>query len=264
MMAIGPENYSGLMAGMQTMDRHFRTAPFERNLPVLMALLSIWYSNFFGTETVEVLPYDHYLKRFPVYLQHLAVESDGKQVSCNESRFAYPTGQIYWGAPGANGQHALYPLMQQDTHVVPCDFIGFGRSLDPLDHTHDLMTANLFAQTEALAFGTTADQAETDGTPPWLASYLVCEGNRPSSTILAECLTPEALGKLVALYEHSIFTQGKIRNIDSLGQLGFEPGKRLAAKIQPEPREEVPDWLDHDSSTNALIRQYRYLRTPLS
>ncbi|WP_019936740.1 glucose-6-phosphate isomerase [Bordetella sp. FB-8] len=260
MMAIGPENFCGLLAGIHAMDRHFRTAPFERNLPVLMALLSIWYSNFFGAQTVAVLPYDHYMKRFPVYLQQLAVQSNGKHVSCDETRFAYPTGQIYWGEPGANEQHAVYPLGHQDTHVIPCDFIGFGRSLDPHDPTHDLMTANLFAQTEALAFGTTVTQAETDGTPPWLASYLVCEGNRPSSTILAECLTPETLGKLVALYEHSIFTQGTIRNIDSFDQRGFEPGKRIAVKIQPEAREEAPDWLDHDSSTNALIRQYRYQR----
>ncbi|HEX7748068.1 MAG TPA: glucose-6-phosphate isomerase [Bordetella sp.] len=264
MMAIGPENFRALLAGFHAMDQHFRTTPFERNLPVLMGLLSVWYSNFFGAETVAVLPYEHYLKRFPAYLQQLAMESNGKHVSCDGTRFAYPTGQIYWGEPGTNGQHSFYQLIHQGTHLIPCDFIGFGRSLNPLDQTHDLLAANLFAQTEALAFGKTAAQIEADGTPPWLAPFLVCEGNRPSSTILAECLTPETLGKLVALYEHSIFTQGIIWNIDSFDQWGVELGKRLAGKILPELQEEAPDWLDHDSSTNALIRQYRYLRTSLS
>ncbi|HEY0297439.1 MAG TPA: glucose-6-phosphate isomerase [Bordetella sp.] len=262
MMSIGAENFQALLAGFHSMDQHFRTTPFERNLPVLMGLLAVWNSNFFGAETVAVLPYEQYLKRFPAYLQQLAMESNGKHVSSDGTRFAYGTGPIYWGEPGTNGQHSFYQLLHQGTHIVPCDFIGFGRSLNPLGDTHDFLMANLFAQTEALAFGRTAAQIEADGTPSWLAPNLVCEGNRPSSTILAESLTPETLGQLVALYEHSVFTQGTIWNIDSFDQWGVELGKKLARKILPELQGAGPAELDHDSSTNALIRKYRHLRTP--
>ncbi len=260
MLAIGPENFGEMLAGFHAMDEHFRTAPFEQNLPVLMGLLVVWYNNFFGAQTVAVLPYDQYLKRFPAYLQQLTMESNGKHVTLDGTPVTYQTGPIFWGEPGTNGQHSFYQLIHQGTKLVPCDFIGFAQSLNPLDHHHDLLIANLIAQTEALAFGKTAEEVRAEGTPDWLVPHRVCEGNRPTTTILAERLTPRMLGTLVALYEHSVFTQGTIWNIDSFDQWGVELGKVLAQRIIPELESQAEPALGHDSSTNALIRRYRALR----
>ena len=260
MIAIGPEHFRDMLAGFRAMDEHFRSAPFERNLPVLMGLLAVWYNNFFGAQTVAVLPYNRYLKRFPAYLQQLTMESNGKHVTLDGARIGYQTGPIYWGEPGTNGQHSFYQLIHQGTKLVPCDFIGFCRSLNPIGHQHDLLMANLFAQTEALAFGRTDDEVKADGTPDWLAPHCLFEGNRPTNTILAERLTPETLGNLVALYEHSVFTQGTIWNIDSFDQWGVELGKVLAQRMIPELESADEPALGHDSSTNALIRRYRRLK----
>jgi glucose-6-phosphate isomerase len=257
MLAIGPENFRAMLAGFHAMDEHFRTAPFERNLPVLMGLLTVWYNNFFGAQTVGVMPYDQYLKRFPAYLQQLTMESNGKHVTLDGRPVAYQTGPIYWGEPGTNGQHSFYQLIHQGTKLIPCDFIGFCQTLNPLGDHHDLLMANLFAQTEALAFGKTAEEVRAEGTPEWLVPHRVCEGNRPTSTILAERLTPETLGTLVALYEHSVFTQGTIWQIDSFDQWGVELGKVLATRIIPELESADEPPLAHDSSTNTLIRRYR-------
>ena len=260
LIAIGSENFRALLDGFHAMDKHFRTAPFHKNLPVLMGLLSVWYNNFFGAETVAVLPYDQYLKRFPAYLQQLAMESNGKHVTLDGRPVNYQTGPIYWGEPGTNGQHSFYQLIHQGTRLIPCDFIGFCRALNPLGRHHDLLMANLFAQTEALAFGKTEDQVRAEGTPDWLAPHRIFEGNRPTNTILAERLTPETLGKLVALYEHSVFTQGVIWHIDSFDQWGVELGKVLAERIIPELERVEKPRLAHDSSTNALIKRYRRLK----
>ena len=257
MLAVGPEHFRAMLAGFHAMDLHFRTAPFERNLPVLMGLLGVWNSNFLGAETVAVLPYEQYLKRFPAYLQQLTMESNGKHVSLDGARVDYQTGPIYWGEPGTNGQHSFYQLIHQGTRLVPCDFIGFCRALNPLGRQHDLLMSNLFAQSEALAFGKTQSEVEAEGTPPALVPHRVFEGNRPSNTILAERLTPETLGALVALYEHSVFTQGAIWNIDSFDQWGVELGKVLAKKTAAELESAEEPVLQHDSSTNALIRRYR-------
>ncbi|HUX86326.1 MAG TPA: glucose-6-phosphate isomerase, partial [Chloroflexota bacterium] len=234
MLAIGPENFQSMLAGFHAMDEHFRTAPFEQNLPVLMGLLAVWYNNFFGAQTVAVLPYDQYLKRFPAYLQQLTMESNGKHVTLDGTAIDYQTGPIFWGEPGTNGQHSFYQLIHQGTKLIPADFIGFAQPLNPLGTHHDLLMSNLFAQTEALAFGKTAEEVQAEGTPDWLVPHRVFEGNRPTTTILAERLTPETLGKLVALYEHSVFTQGTIWNIDSFDQWGVELGKVLAQRIIPE------------------------------
>jgi len=257
MIAIGPENFRAMLDGFRSMDEHFRTAPLEKNVPVIMGLLSVWYNNFFGTQTVAVLPYAQYLKRFPAYLQQLAMESNGKHVTVDGAVVNYQTGPVYFGEPGTNGQHSFYQLIHQGTRLVPCDFIGFCRTLNPLGHHHDLLMANLFAQTEALAFGKTEGEVRTEGTPEGLAPHRVFEGNRPTNTILVERLAPESLGKLVALYEHSVFTQGAVWHIDSFDQWGVELGKVLATRIIPEVEgvEELP--LLHDSSTNSLIRRYR-------
>jgi len=257
MIAIGPENFSAMLEGFHQMDEHFRTTPFEGNLPVLMALLGIWNANFFNAQTVAVLPYEQYLKRFPAYLQQLTMESNGKQVSLDGTKISSPTGPIYWGEPGTNGQHSFYQLIHQGTGLIPCDFIGFVQPLNPLGRHHDVLFANMFAQAEALAFGKTQQEVEAEGTPEWLAPHRTFEGNRPSSTILLERLTPMALGKLVALYEHSVFTQGAIWNIDSFDQWGVELGKVLATRIIPELEAETASRLDHDSSTNTLIQRYR-------
>jgi glucose-6-phosphate isomerase len=257
MIAIGPENFRAMLAGFHAMDEHFRTAPFERNLPVLMGLLSVWYNNFFDAQTVAVLPYSAYLKRFPAYLQQLTMESNGKHVDLNGSRVGYQTGPIYWGEPGTDGQHSFYQLIHQGTKLIPCDFIGFCRALEPVGEHQDLLMANFFAQTEALAFGKTAEEVTAEGTPDWLVPHRVFEGNRPTNTILAEALTPGTLGKLVALYEHSVFTQGAIWQIDSFDQWGVELGKVLAGRIIPELESATDPGLQHDSSTNALIRRYR-------
>jgi glucose-6-phosphate isomerase len=260
MIAIGPDNYRAMLAGFHAMDEHFRTAPFERNLPVLLGLLAVWYTDFFGTQTVAVLPYDQYLKRFPAYLQQLAMESNGKHVTLDGATVSYQTGPIYWGEPGTNGQHSFYQLIHQGTVLVPCDFIGFLRSLNPLGDHQTLLMANLFAQSEALAFGKTAEKVKAEGTPDWLVPHRTFEGNRPSNTILAERLTPEILGQLVALYEHSVFTQGTIWQIDSFDQWGVELGKKLAQRIIPELKSAAQPPLKHDSSTNNLIRRYRQAR----
>ena len=257
MIAIGPERFRELLAGFHAMDEHFRTAPFDRNLPALMGLLGVWYADFFGAETVAVLPYDQYLKRFPAYLQQLTMESNGKHVTLDGRRVDYQTGPIYWGEPGTNGQHSFYQLIHQGTRLVPCDFIAFERTLNPLGRHHDLLMANVFAQTEALAFGKTADEVRAEGTPDWLVPHRVFEGNRPSSVILAERLDPATLGALVALYEHSVFTQGVVWNIDSFDQWGVELGKQLAQRIVPELESADDPRLTHDGSTNALIRRYR-------
>jgi glucose-6-phosphate isomerase len=257
MLAIGPKNFSDLLAGFQQMDEHFRTAPLQRNLPELMGLLSVWYNNFFGSQTVAVLPYEQYLKRFPAYLQQLTMESNGKHVTLDGTEVSYQTGPIYWGEPGTNGQHSFYQLIHQGTKLIPCDFIAFAKSLNPLGRHHDMLLANVFAQTEALAFGKSAEQVKAEGTPDWLVPHRVFEGNRPSNTILADKLTPETLGALVALYEHSVFTQGVIWNIDSFDQWGVELGKVLAQRIVPELESDVEPTLNHDSSTNNLIRRYR-------
>jgi len=260
MLAIGPENFRSMLDGFHEMDEHFRTAPFERNLPVLLGLLTVWYTDFFGAETVAVLPYEQYLKRFPAYLQQLTMESNGKHVTLDGTEVDYPTGPIYWGEPGTNGQHSFYQLIHQGTRLIPCDFIAFVKTLNPLGRHHDMLLANVFAQTEALAFGKTPEQVKAEGTPDWLVPHRVFEGNRPSNTILAEKLTPNALGKLVALYEHSVFTQGTIWNIDSFDQWGVELGKLLAQRIIPELESEAEPELRHDSSTNNLIRRYRNSR----
>jgi glucose-6-phosphate isomerase len=260
MLAIGPDNFNAMLDGFHQMDEHFRTAPFERNLPVLMGLLTVWYNNFFDAQTVAVLPYEQYLKRFPAYLQQLTMESNGKHITLDGTEVAYSTGPVYWGEPGTNGQHSFYQLIHQGTRLIPCDFIAFMKTLNPLGRHHDILMANVLAQTEALAFGKTAEQVKTEGTPDWLVPHRVFEGNRPSNTILAERLTPETLGKLVALYEHSVFTQGSIWNIDSFDQWGVELGKVLAQRIVSELENEKEPNLEHDSSTNNLIRRYRKLK----
>jgi glucose-6-phosphate isomerase len=257
MVAVGPENFRAMLSGFHEMDEHFRTAPFERNLPVLMGLISIWYNDLFGAQTVAVLPYEQYLKRFPAYLQQLTMESNGKHVTLSGKQVVHETGPIYWGEPGTNGQHSFYQLIHQGTRLIPCDFIAFAQTLNPLGHHHDMLIANVCAQTEALAFGKTAEQVKAEGTPDWLVPHRVFEGNRPSNTILATKLTPETLGKLVALYEHSVFTQGIIWNIDSFDQWGVELGKVLAQRIIPELESQDEPQLAHDSSTNNLIRHYR-------
>jgi glucose-6-phosphate isomerase len=260
MLAIGPENFHEMLDGFHQMDEHFRTAPFERNLPVLMGLLAIWYNNFFGAQSVAVLPYDQYLKRFPAYLQQLIMESNGKRVTQDGVEVNYQTSPVYWGEPGTNGQHSFYQMIHQGTKLIPCDFIAFAQSLNPMGRHHALLIANAFAQAEALAFGKTAEQVRDEGTPDWLVPHKVFEGNRPSNTIFAERLTPETLGKLVALYEHSVFTQGAIWQIDSFDQWGVELGKVLAQRIVPELESEAEPALPHDSSTNRMIRQYRKMR----
>ena len=260
MIAVGHENFRAMLAGFRAMDEHFRTAPFEKNLPVLMALLSIWNNNFFGAETVAVLPYDQYLKRFPAYLQQLTMESNGKRVTAGGAAVNYQTGPIYWGEPGTNGQHSFYQLIHQGTKLIPCDFIGFCRSLNPIGRHHEVLMANMFAQTEALAFGKTETEVRKEGTPEELVPHRVFPGNQPTNTIIAERLTPETLGKLVALYEHGVFVQGAIWEIDSFDQWGVELGKVLAKRIIPELESVKDPRLKHDSSTNALIRRYRKLR----
>jgi glucose-6-phosphate isomerase len=257
MLAIGPDHFQALLHGFHEMDEHFRTAPFERNLPVLMGLLAVWNTNFLGAETVAVLPYEQYLKRFPAYLQQLTMESNGKHVTLGGSEVSYDTGPIYWGEPGTNGQHSFYQLIHQGTRLIPCDFIAFSRPLNALGHHHDILTANVFAQAEALAFGKTRKQVQREGTPDWLVPHRVFEGNRPSNTIFAEQLTPATLGRLVALYEHSVFTQGAIWGIDSFDQWGVELGKVLAKRIIPELESQEEPKLEHDSSTTTLIRRYR-------
>jgi len=260
MLAIGPDNFRGMLDGFHQMDEHFRTAPFEQNLPVLMGLLSLWYNDFFGAQTVAVLPYEQYLKRFPAYLQQLTMESNGKHVTSSGAEVTYATGPIYWGEPGTNGQHSFYQLIHQGTRLIPCDFIAFSQTLNPLGQQHDMLMANVFAQTEALAFGKTPEQVKAEGTPDWLVPHRVFEGNRPSNTILAPELTPESLGKLVALYEHSVFTQGIIWQINSFDQWGVELGKVLAQRIIPEIESQAEPKLGHDSSTNNLIRRYRSVK----
>jgi glucose-6-phosphate isomerase len=261
MIAIGPQHFRAMLSGFHAMDEHFRTAPFDRNLPVLRALLGIWYNNFFGADTVAVLPYDQYLKRFPAYLQQLTMESNGKSVTVGGARVGYQTGPVFWGEPGTNGQHSFYQLIHQGTKLVPCDFIGFNHSLNPVGDHHDLLMANLFAQSEALAFGKTPEEVKAEGMAEWLVPHRVFEGNRPSNTIVAAQLTPEALGKLVAFYEHMVFTQGAIWNIDSFDQWGVELGKALAKRITLELQKPTEPPLQHDGSTNTLIHRYRQSRT---
>jgi glucose-6-phosphate isomerase len=263
MLAIGPDNFRAMLDGFHQMDEHFRTAPFERNLPVLMGLLGVWYTDFFGAQTVAVLPYEQYLKRFPAYLQQLTMESNGKHVTLEGVEVTTQTGPIYWGEPGTNGQHSFYQLIHQGTRLIPCDFIAFTKTLNPLGRHHDMLLANVFAQTEALAFGKTPDQVKAEGTADWLVPHRVFEGNRPSNTILIDRLTPEGLGKLVALYEHSVFTQGSIWSIDSFDQWGVELGKALAQRIIPELESPSEPKLGHDSSTNNLIRRYRQQKEPV-
>jgi glucose-6-phosphate isomerase len=260
MLAIGPDNFRAMLDGFHEMDEHFRTAPFERNLPVLLGMLGVWYSDFFGAQTIAVLPYEQYLKRFPAYLQQLTMESNGKHVTLDGIRVDYDTGPIYWGEPGTNGQHSFYQLIHQGTRLIPCDFIAFAQALNPLGRHHDMLMANVFAQTEALAFGKTAEEVRAEGTPDRLLPHRLFEGNRPSNTILLDRLTPGALGKLVALYEHSVFTQGTIWQIDSFDQWGVELGKILAQRIIPQLESAAEPKLEHDSSTNALIRRYRALK----
>jgi len=260
MLAIGPEHFRAMLEGFHAIDEHFRTAPSGRNLPVLMGLLGVWYNDFFGAQTVAVLPYDQYLKRFPAYLQQLTMESNGKHVTLDGTEVTYPTGPIYWGEPGTNGQHSFYQLIHQGTRLIPCDFIAFGQALKPLGRHHDMLLANVFAQGEALAFGKAPEQVKAEGTPDWLVPHRVFEGNRPSNTILAERLTPEVLGKLVALYEHSVFTQCTIWQINSFDQWGVELGKVLAQRIIPELENPQEPALNHDTSTNNLIRRYRQLK----
>jgi glucose-6-phosphate isomerase len=264
MLAVGPENFRSMLEGFHTMDEHFRTAPFERNLPVLMGILAVWYSDFFGAQTVAVLPYEQYLKRFPAYLQQLTMESNGKHVTLDGREVDYATGPIYWGEPGTNGQHSFYQLIHQGTRLIPCDFIAFFESVNPLGRHHDMLLANVFAQSEALAFGKTPEKVKAEGTEDWLVPHRVFEGNRPSNTILADRLTPAVLGKLVALYEHCVFTQGAIWNIDSFDQWGVELGKVLAQRIIPELESKKEPALSHDSSTNALIRYYRARKEALT
>jgi glucose-6-phosphate isomerase len=260
MIAIGPDNFGAMLDGFHQMDEHFRTAPFEANLPVLMGLLSLWYNDFFGAQTVAVLPYEQYLKRFPAYLQQLTMESNGKHVMLDGEQVAHDTGPVYWGEPGTNRQHSFYQLIHQGTRLIPCDFIAFAKSLNSLGRHHDMLLANVFAQTEALAFGKTPEQVKAEGSPDWLVPHRVFEGNRPSNTILGERLTPEVLGKLVALYEHSVFTQGVLWNIDSFDQWGVELGKVLAQRIIAELESQTEPELGHDSSSNTLIRRYRKLK----
>jgi glucose-6-phosphate isomerase len=260
MLAIGPDHFREMLDGFHQMDEHFLTAPFERNLPVLMGLLSVWYNDFFGAQTVAVLPYEQYLKRFPAYLQQLTMESNGKHVTLDGSQVSYATGPIYWGEPGTNGQHSFYQLIHQGTRLIPCDFIAFTQALSRLGRHHDILLANVFAQTEALAFGKTPEQVKAEGTPEWLVPHRVFEGNRPSNTLLADRLTPENLGRLVALYEHSVFTQGVIWDINSFDQWGVELGKALAQRIIPELEAPTEPALAHDSSTSSLIRRYRKLK----
>jgi glucose-6-phosphate isomerase len=257
MLAIGPEHFRAFLDGLHQLDEHFRKAPFERNLPVLMALLAVWYNNFFGAQTVAVLPYQQYLKRFPAYLQQMIMESNGKRVTLDGAQVTYDTSPIYWGEPGTNGQHSFYQLIHQGTRLIPCDFIAFEEPLNPLGRHHDLLLANVFAQAEALAFGKTPDEVKAEGTPAWLVPHRVFEGNRPSNMIIGQRLTPETLGKLVALYEHCTFTQGVIWNIGSFDQWGVELGKVLAQRIVPELESKTEPSLNHDSSTNNLIRRYR-------
>jgi len=260
MLAIGPENFRAMLSGFHEMDEHFRTAPFEQNLPVLMGLLVVWYTGFLDAQTIAVLPYEQYLKRFPAYLQQLTMESNGKHVTLAGKQVRYDTGPIFWGEPGTNGQHSFYQLIHQGTRVIPCDFIAFGHALTPLGRHHDMLLANVFAQAEALAFGKTLAEVKAEGTPDWLAPHRVFEGNRPSNILLAERLTPVVLGKLVALYEHSVFTQGVIWGINSFDQWGVELGKALAQRILPELEGATEPNLNHDSSTNQLIRRYRQVR----
>jgi glucose-6-phosphate isomerase len=260
MVAVGPDNFRAMLSGLHQMDEHFRTAPFERNLPVIMGLLAVWYNDLFGAQTVAVLPYEQYLKRFPAYLQQLTMESNGKHVTLDGKKVAHQTGPVYWGEPGTNGQHSFYQLIHQGSRLIPCDFIAFGEPLNPVGRHHDILIANVCAQAEALAFGKTPEEVEAEGTPKWLVPHRVFEGNRPSNMILAKRLTPEALGKLVALYEHSVFTQGAIWNIDSFDQWGVELGKVLAQRIIPELESKEEAKLAHDSSTNNLIRHYRKLK----
>jgi glucose-6-phosphate isomerase len=260
MIAVGPDNFRAMLAGFHEMDEHFRTAPFEANLPVLMGLLAVWNNDFLGADTVAVLPYEQYLKRFPAYLQQLTMESNGKHVTLKGKPVKDDTGPVYWGEPGTNGQHSFYQLIHQGTRLIPCDFIGFAKPLNQLGRHHDILLANVFAQAEALAFGKTPEQVKAEGTPDWLVPHRVFEGNRPSNTILADRLTPEILGKLVALYEHSVFTQGVMWNIDSFDQWGVELGKVLAQRIIPELENTAEPVLHHDSSTNTLIRRYRKLK----
>jgi glucose-6-phosphate isomerase len=260
MLAIGPENFHALLDGCRQIDEHFRTAPFDRNLPVLMGLLSVWHNDFFGARTVAVLPYEQYLKRFPAYLQQLTMESNGKRVMLDGTPVTYQTGPVYLGEPGTNGQHSFYQLIHQGTQMIPCDFIAFCRSLNPIGRHHDILIANVLAQAEALAIGKTPDQVRAEGTADWLVPHRVFEGNRPSNTILAEQLTPATLGKLVALYEHSVFTQAAIWQIDPFDQWGVELGKVLAQSIIPELEDREEPKLQHDSSTNTLIRRYRQFK----
>ena len=260
MLAIGPENFMAMLSGSHEIDEHFRSSPFERNLPVLLGLISIWYNNFFGAQTVGVFPYEQYLKRFPAYLQQLAMESNGKHVTVRGNNISYDTSPVYWGEPGTNGQHSFYQLIHQGTRLVPCDFIGFCQSLNPVGHQHDMLLANMFAQSEALAFGKTPEEVRAEGSPDWLVPHRTFEGNRPSNTLLLQQLTPAALGKLIALYEHSVFVQGAIWQIDSFDQWGVELGKVLASRILPELGRNAQPALGHDSSTNALIRRYRRCR----
>jgi glucose-6-phosphate isomerase len=260
MLAVGSGNFRAMLDGFHQMDEHFRTAPFEQNLPVLMGLLSVWYNDFFGAESVGVFPYEQYLKRFPAYLQQLTMESNGKHVTLDGAEVEFQTGPIYWGEPGTNGQHSFYQLIHQGTRLIPCDFIAFAQPLNAVGRHHDLLLANVFAQTEALAFGKTPEEVKAEGSPDWLVPHRVFHGDRPSNTILVDRLTPAALGKLVALYEHSVFTQGTIWHIDSFDQWGVELGKVLAQRIIPELEADAEPKLGHDSSTNALILRYRKLR----
>ena len=260
MLAVGPENFRSMLEGFHEMDEHFRKTPFEKNMPVIMGLLSLWYNNFFGSQTVAVLPYENYLKRFPAYLQQLTMESNGKHVTLDGEKVNYNTGPIYWGEPGTNGQHSFYQLIHQGTRLIPCDLIAFAHPLIEVGRHHDILLSNVFAQAEALAFGKTKEQVKAEGTPDWLVPHRVFEGNRPTNVILADRLTPEMLGKLVALYEHAVFTQGIIWNIDSFDQWGVELGKVLAVNIIPElENKEIPD-LKHDESTNNLILRYRKMK----
>src|SRR5437899_5990353 len=257
MLAIGPEHFRAMLAGFHAMDEHFRSAPFDRNLPVLLGLLSVWYNDFFGAQTVGVMPYQQYLKRFPAYLQQLTMESNGKHVTWDGVAVDYDTGPIYWGEPGTNGQHSFYQLIHQGTRLIPCDFIAFSHTLNPLGRHQDILIASVLAQAEALAFGKTAKQVTAEGTPDWLVPHRLFEGNRTSNVLLLDDLTPAALGKLVALYEHSVFTQGTIWRVDSFDQWGVELGKVLAKQVAEELEADGEPELRHDSSTNALIRRYR-------
>jgi glucose-6-phosphate isomerase len=260
MIAVGPANFRAMLDGFHEMDEHFRTAPFAHNLPVILGLLAVWYNDFFGAQTVAILPYEQYLKRFPAYLQQLTMESNGKHVTLDGVNVTYDTSPVYWGEPGANGQHSFYQLIHQGTRLIPCDFIAFDEPLNPLGQHHDMLLANVFAQTEALAFGKTAAEVKSEGTPDWLVPHRVFEGNRPSNTILSSRLTPQALGRLVALYEHNVFTQGVIWNIDSFDQWGVELGKVLAQRIISELESKSEPMLHHDPSTNKLIARYRRLK----